>query len=86
MQEQYIQPALSAMTVLIFAGAFTALWWAGDKENMNLMVGAIIGQFVAVMQYHFGSSSSSRKKDETIATQGAALATSSPATTPAPPP
>lgn len=84
MQEQYIQPVLGALTVLLLAGAFAALLHAGDKENMNLIVGAIIGQFVAVMQFYFGSSSSSRKKDETIASQGAALAISAPVNPPPP--
>jgi hypothetical protein len=37
-----------------------------NRDLLNLVVGALIGSFAAVVQYFFGSSSGSAKKDETI--------------------
>lgn len=65
-----VKPILGA---LIISGFFILLIFLVTKEIpiknndlLNLVVGALIGNFGAVAQYYFGSSSSSTKKDETI--------------------
>lgn len=37
-----------------------------NNDLLNLTIGALIGNFASVVQYYFGSSISSAKKDETI--------------------
>lgn len=37
-----------------------------NNDLLNLAIGALIGNFATVVQYYFGSSISSVKKDETI--------------------
>lgn len=69
------QPPPAPWIKTTLAGAITALlaialfmsFIAHDDANRNLIIGAIIGQFVAMIQYYFGSSESSRGKDDIIA-------------------
>ena len=37
-----------------------------NKDLLNTVVGGLIGAFITIVTYYFGSSSSSAKKDETI--------------------
>ena len=37
-----------------------------NKDLLNLVVGALIGSFAGVVNYFFGSSAGSAKKDQTI--------------------
>ena len=59
--------------ILIVTGFFVLLYLlisksipTENKDLLNLVVGALIGNFGLVVGYFYGSSSSSAKKDETI--------------------
>ena len=58
---------------LIVAGFFTLLVLLvkssvpePNKDLLNLVVGALIGSFAGVVNYFFGSSAGSARKDQTI--------------------
>ena len=58
---------------LVVAGFFTLLYLLvvksvpePNKDLLNLVVGALIGSFAGVVNYFFGSSAGSAKKDQTI--------------------
>jgi drug/metabolite transporter (DMT)-like permease len=44
-----------------------------NSALLNLIIGALIGSFVTIVGYFYGSSSGSAKKDETIAAQSKEL-------------
>lgn len=63
----WVLPALALVAEIIFAGVLVATCFIDDKSlqaAMFGMAGAAAGQ---VMQYFFGSSAGSEKKDDTIA-------------------
>jgi len=60
---------------LIVTGFFVLLYFLvirpipeKNSDLLNLIVGALIGNFGAVVSYFFGSSAGSARKDETIST------------------
>ena len=64
---QYI---LGALIVIGFFAVLIALILrpapTTNSELLYLIIGALIGNFGLVVSYHFGSSSGSKAKDETI--------------------
>lgn len=40
---------------------------AENKDMFNIVIGALVGSFLSVVGYYFGSSLGSKSKDETIA-------------------
>lgn len=70
--------ALAGFVFALMGGALVGSYVTNDVSNRQIIIGAIIASFAGVVGYYFGSSDSSQKKDATIASQGAALATSAP--------
>lgn len=75
----WTKPALAVAIYALVAVALAVAVYTKNDSIMNIIVGAIIAEFARASGYFFGSSDSSQKKDDTIATQSAALATSTPA-------
>lgn len=76
-QKDIVQYILSG---LVIAGFFVLLFILAfanipkeNKDLLNMLLGAWIVSFTTVIQYHFGSSASSAKKDETISQQNTNL-------------
>jgi hypothetical protein len=74
----FVRVGLAFVLVGLLATTLVLSFIENDAGTRNLVVGAILGYVAAVVQYYFGSSEGSRKKDETISTATAALATSTP--------
>ncbi len=62
-----IQVGIGAAMFVLMSAALAVTVFVHDDANRNLVIGTIIGQFVTVIQFYVGSSSSSQKKDEIIA-------------------
>lgn len=62
---------ISFMIVLTFMGTllFSMLHGVQDNQTVQILMGALVGNFVTVVQYWMGSSSSSKDKDDVIAKQ-----------------
>jgi hypothetical protein len=59
--------ALGAIVVIGFFWTLAAMIQAGDyKTEVNMIVGALIGAFITVVGFFFGSSKSSSDKNEMI--------------------
>lgn len=78
----YVRVGLAFSLVSLLATTLILSFIEKDAGTRNLVVGAILGYVAAVVQYYFGSSEGSRKKDDTLATATAALATSTPTSAP----
>jgi len=74
----WVRVGLAFALVGLLAATLILSFIQDDAGTRNLVVGAILGYVAAVVQYFFGSSDSSRKKDDTIADATVALATSTP--------
>lgn len=64
-----VRLSLAGAVWLLLAVSLGLSYINGDDSNRAMIVGAIIGQATAVIQYYFGSSDGSRKKDAMIAAQ-----------------
>ena len=66
-----IQAALAGIVTLGFFGVLALLVFAkidaGIKDPLLILLGALSAAFGALMNYYFGSSSGSAKKDELMA-------------------
>lgn len=58
--------AISLLVCLIFIAALVVAYVTKDQASQQLIVGAIIGQFSAVVSYFVGSSAGSAQKDEKL--------------------
>lgn len=63
-----------AIAFLILCGFFAAIWLAmtrdvtmGMRDALLMLIGSLGAAFGAVVNYYFGSSSGSAKKDEMLA-------------------
>lgn len=65
------------LALLVTGGFFGVLWWilthglpkdTAGSEALLTMLGALGAAFMAVLNYYFGSSASSKVKDDTIST------------------
>lgn len=74
----WVKAGLGAFVLFLLGGALGLTYATGDTSNRSILIGAIIALASSVGGYYFGSSDSSQKKDATIASQSAALATSAP--------
>lgn len=75
----YAMMGMAGLSAGIFAGVTIAAFWAGDSNIRGMMAGAAVTLVTTSYNYYFGSSAGSAKKDDTIADNAAALATSTPA-------
>jgi len=68
--KNYFQYVLGALIVVGFFTLLITLVYrevpSKNNDLLNLIVGALIGSFSTIVNYVFGSSASSAKKDETI--------------------
>ena len=80
----WVKPALAAYAMTIFAALAGASCFIGDNTLRTTMLTAAVTLLLAASAYYFGSSAGSDKKDNTIATQSATLAVSSPPASEAP--
>jgi hypothetical protein len=78
----WTKPSIAAYALTIYGCAIAGSFFLTDTTLKNLMLGSAIGLATTVMNFYFGSSSGSQKKDDTIAAQGASLAVSTPAVAP----
>ncbi len=78
----WVLPGLAALVLMVFAGALAASCFVGDGTLRTTMFTAAVTLATGACGYYFGSSAGSQKKDETIAAANAALAQSTPVTTP----
>lgn len=62
----WVAPGLGLATMLIFAGTLIATCFLDDKSLQAAMFGMAGASAGQVMQYFFGSSSGSQRKDDTI--------------------
>lgn len=87
----WVLPALAGVVLLVFAGVAAASFMTNDATLRTQAANTWANLAIAVVAYWYGSSAGSSKKDdalaatsakqnETIAAQGAALATSTPVT------
>lgn len=85
----WVLPALAGVVLLVFAGVAAASFMTNDATLRTQAANTWANLAIAVVAYWYGSSAGSSKKDEalaatnmkaneTIAAQGAALATSAP--------
>jgi hypothetical protein len=74
----WVLPALACMAQVIFAGALAASCFLGDNTLRTQMFTGALTLATAAAQYFFGSSAGSQKKDDTIAANSVALASSAP--------
>jgi hypothetical protein len=74
----WVLPSLALGVLMIFAGALVASCFVGDTTLRTTMFTAAVTLATTAVGFYFGSSNGSQRKDETIATQGAMLATSTP--------
>ena len=63
----WAKPSIGVYALLLFLAALGVSWWAKNDTAFNLLTGAVISNASAVINYYFGSSSGSQKKDEVIA-------------------
>lgn len=71
----WAKPSIGVYSLTLFALCLGISWWLKNDTAFNLMIGAVIANANTVMQFYFGSSSGSQKKDETIAAQSASRTT-----------
>lgn len=74
----WVLPGLAALALLIYAGGMVASCFVGDTTLRTTMFAGAIPIATMGMQYFFGSSAGSQRKDETIAAQSTALAGNAP--------
>lgn len=67
----------AALALLILTGFFAAIWLAMTREvtasmrdALLILIGSLGAAFGAVVNYYFGSSSGSAKKDELLSRDG----------------
>lgn len=70
-------PSLASLALLVFVMALV-LAFISDKALFGQLATGSLAIATLAAQFFFGSSSGSQRKDETIAQQSAALATSAP--------
>ena len=65
--------ALYVLAGLVVVGFFVLLYVltvieipAGNKDALNLVIGALIGSFASIISYYFGSSKGSADKTEML--------------------
>lgn len=63
----WIKPALAGATILVYLVVLGAVMWEGDKDSLKLIVGSTLGFVSGALSFYFGSSSSSARKDQIIA-------------------
>lgn len=63
----WLQPSLGILIQAIFVAALGIAYVSGDTNALTLMYGAVISNATTVINYYFGSSRGSQKKDDTIA-------------------
>jgi hypothetical protein len=78
----WTKPSLAYAVLSIYAGTIIGSFFLTDNTLKNLLFGSIIANATTVLNYFFGSTSGSQKKDDTIAANSVALATSTPTVTP----
>lgn len=66
---------LAGAMLLLLAVALGLSYVNHDDSNRNIIVGAIIAGSTTVLGFYFGSSDSSRKKDDVIAKAGSTVTT-----------
>ena len=65
----WAKPSIGVYSLTLFAACLGVAWWLKSDTAFNLMIGAVIANANTVVQFYFGSSSGSQKKDATIAAQ-----------------
>ena len=63
------QVVTSILASVAFLAALIVAYLADDKTDLTLIIGAIIANFTTTVTYWLGSSASSQKKDEIIASK-----------------
>jgi type II secretory pathway pseudopilin PulG len=74
----YVRIGLAVVIIGLLAATLILSFVHDDAGTRNLVVGAVLTYAGAIIQYYFGSSESSRNKDDTIGAATVALATSTP--------
>lgn len=74
----WTKPVLAVSIYALVVAALVLSVWLKNQTTIDMIVGAIIAEFARASGFFFGSSDSSQKKDDTIASQSAALASSTP--------
>lgn len=74
----YVRIGLACVIISLLATTLVFSFIQQDAGTQNLVVGAILTYAGAIIQFYFGSSEGSRKKDDTIGAATVALATSTP--------
>ena len=68
--KDWVPGALASAVTIAFMGTLAVMLFfkipADNQAAANIMLGALAGAQVQVLNFYFGSSSSSRKKDDTI--------------------
>lgn len=62
------QTVIALLFLAILGGTVGAVFWFHDAQTVSQTVGGILGIAGMVTGYYFSSTSSSRKKDDTINT------------------
>lgn len=66
---EWARIGLAAAAMIIFASGFAAAFFAKNEALLNLFAGAAISMAGTGVSYYLGSSSSSQKKDDVIASK-----------------
>lgn len=68
MNESWTSPqtVIALLLLAILGGTVGAVFWFHDAQTVSQTVGGILGIAGMVAGYYFGSTATSRKKDETI--------------------
>jgi hypothetical protein len=69
---------LATLVLLTYQGIMAAAFWKGDATLQTSLASQVVPLLAMALGYFFGSSSGSEKKDDTIASNAAALANSTP--------
>lgn len=67
----WTRPGLAVITLSIYAGVLAATCFFADNTLRNMMFGSIIPLATTSLNFYFGSSSSSQKKDDALAVSAA---------------
>lgn len=79
-----VQGLLAIYAMTLVAGTVVGAFVVGEPNLRAALAGAVVGYAAAAIQFYFGSSTGSQKKDDTIAAANKALAGSAPIPVPLP--
>lgn len=80
-----VQGVLAMYAMTLVAGTVGGAFVVGEPNLRAALAGAVVGYAAAAIQFYFGSSTGSQRKDDTIAAANQALAGSAPLPLPPPP-